>query len=355
MRIYVGTYTRGESQGIYQLRLDLGTGTLTRSGEPTPASEPSFLALHPSGRYLYAVEETDTGSVAAFAIEPDTGALSLIGRQPSGGAHPCHLSLDAEGRHVLVANYTGGSASVFPVGVGGRLLPASAHVQHQGRGVDARRQAAPHAHSIDLDPGNRFALVSDLGLDRILVYGFDASRGALVEGDPPGASTAPGAGPRHLAFHPDGRHVYVIEELTSTVTLFGYDPGTGTLDPRQTLSTLPEPLGEVRNSTAEIAVRPDGRFVYGSNRGHDSIAIFAVDSESRRLEPAGHEPTRGEAPRHFAIDPSGRFLLAANQRSNTVAVFRIDQESGALEPVGNPLPVPTPVCLVFWRTPSASE
>jgi 6-phosphogluconolactonase len=350
VRVYVGTYTSGESKGIYRLRLDLATGTLSLAGEPTAARNPSFLALHPSGRFLYAVNEIgesreDTGgAVSAFAVDPRTGSLTFLNDRPSGGAAPCHLSVDKPGRHVLVANYWGGSVAVLPLGTDGRLGPATALVQHEGRSGATRSSGGPHAHSIDLDAADRFAVVADLGLDELLVYRFDPAPGTLVPNQPPATRLAPGAGPRHFAFHPDGNHGYVINELNSTITALAYDARAGILTELQTLSTLPVACA-ARNSTAELVVRPDGRFLYGSNRGHDSIAIFAVDAGTGRLTALGHESTRGRTPRNFAIDPTGAYLLAANQDSDTIAVLRIDAGSGKLAPVGSPFRIPRPVCL----------
>jgi len=351
MIVYVGTYTGGTSasKGIYRLRLDLATGALTEAGPPTESASPSFLALHPSGRYLYAVNETDgpkgEGGVSAFAVDARTGALAPLNKESSRGGGPCHLSLDARGRHVLVANYGGGSVAVLPVQGDGRLSPATTFVQHEGHGADPARQKGPHAHWVDVDKANRFALVADLGLDEVLVYKFDPARGGLTPNQPPAVHLAPGAGPRHVAFHPDGRHVYVINELQSTVTAFSYDAVKGALAELQTLSTVPPGFTEP-TSTAEIAIRPDGRFLYGSNRGHDSIAVFAIDPASGRLTAAGHQPTRGKKPRNFAIDPTGTWLLAANQDSDNIAVLRIDGATGALSPVGEPFAVPRPVCVL---------
>ena len=352
MMVYVGTYTGGasESKGIYRLRFDLATGALTDAGPPTESASPSFLALHPSGRYLYAVNEADgdEGGVTAFAVDRKTGALTALNHQSSRGGGPCHLSLDAKGRYVLVANYGGGSVSVLPVQTGGRLEPAVAFVQHEGHGTDPGRQKGPHAHWVELDKANRFALVADLGLDQVLVYKFDAAKGSLTPNQPPYARLAPAAGPRHAAFSPDGRHAYVISELQSTVTAFSYDPQTGGLGELQTLTTVPAGFTGP-TTTAEIAMSPDGRFVYGSNRGHDSIAIFAVDAATGKLTAAGHQSTRGKTPRHFAIDPTGAWLLAANQNSDTITVFRIDRTSGALSPVGEPYRVPRPVCVLMTK------
>jgi len=353
LNVYVGTYTSGGSKGIYPLRLDLASGTLTAAGAPVESVNPSFLALHPGGRFLYAVNETgdsrkDEGGVSAFAVDPATGGLTFLNRQPSGGGAPCHLTLDAKGRHLLVANYSGGSVSVLSVGADGRLGPATSFVQHEGQGRDPKRQAGPHAHSVDLDTANRFALVADLGLDELFVYRFDPGKGTLAPNDPAGARLAAGAGPRHLAWHPDGRHAYLINEVTSTVTAFAYDAGAGSLAELQTISTLPAGFSGA-NTTAEIAVTPDGRFVYGSNRGHDSLAIFTVDAATGKLAAAGHQATLGKKPRHFAIDPTGTYLLAANQDSDTIAVFRIDHATGALLPVGQLVSVPRPVCVLMVK------
>jgi 6-phosphogluconolactonase len=356
LMVYVGTYTGGTSasKGIYRLRLDLATGVLTEAGPPTESVNPSFLALHPRGRYLYAVNETggsakDEGGVSAFAIDARTGALTLLNQQSSRGGAPCHLALDARGRYLLVANYGGGSVAVLPVQADGRLSAATTFVQHEGHGADPGRQKGPHAHWVDLDKANHFALVADLGLDEVLVYKFDPAQGHLTPNQPPAVRLAPGAGPRHVAFHPDGRHVYVINELQSTVTTLSYDAQTGALGELQTLSTVPAGFTQP-TFTAEIMVRPDGRFLYGSNRGHDSIAIFAVDPATGKLTAAGHQPTLGKKPRNFAIDQTGTYLLAANQDSDSIVVFRIDRASGALTPVGRPFSVPRPVCVLMARS-----
>jgi len=346
VRVYVGTYTSGPGQGIYRLKLDLATGALVPDGPPTEADSPSFLAWSPDGTRLFAVEETGevrtatSGFVRSFAVDQATGALSALGRQPSGGAGPCHVSASRDGRHVFVANYSGGSVSAFPVGADGRIGAATAFVQHPA----AADGAVPHAHSVDLDPAGTRLVVADLGLDAVFAYPFDGAKGTL--GAPGKAPLPKGAGPRHVAFHPDGKHLYVIDELNATVTTFGYDDGR--FADLQTVPTLPKDFSG-KNSTAEIAVSPDGRFVYGSNRGHDSIAIFAVDPSKKTLTPAGHQPSGGKHPRHFAIDPTGTFLLAANRDSDNVVVFRIDRKTGGLTPVGEPVRVPKAVCLLMRR------
>jgi 6-phosphogluconolactonase len=259
------------------------------------------------------------------------------------------LVVDPAGKNVLVANYGGGSVAVLPIEADGRLQPASSFVQHEGKSVNPRRQEAPHAHSINLDPAAKFAAVADLGLDKVLVYRFDPNEGRLVPNDPPHASVAAGAGPRHFAFHPNGRFAYVINEMHSTVTAFDYDAKQGTLVQSQTVNTLAAP--HQGNSTAEVQVHPSGKFLYGSNRGHNSLAIFAIDQQTGRLTPVGHESTGGRTPRNFGIAPGGGYILAANQGSDSVVVFRVDQNSGRLTPTGESLEVPTPVCVKFLAIP----
>ena len=343
LRVYVGSYTGGPSKGIYRFALDLATGALTPTGEPTESSNPSFLALHPRGGLLYAVNEDREGAVSAFAVDAATGALAFLNRQPSGGSSPCHLTLDRDGRNVLVANY-GGSVAVLPVQPDGRLGAPSAIVKHQGASIDPDRQKGPHAHSVNLDPANRYALVADLGLDKLLAYRFDPAGGTLTPHDPQAAPLAPGSGPRHFAFHPSGRHVYVLNELASTVTVFSYRPDSGSLAELQTVTTLPAGF-EGKSYPAEVVVSADGKFLYASNRGHDSIAVFAVDPADGRLAVRGHHSTLGRKPRNFAIDPTGAFLLAANQDSDSIVVFRVDRSGGGLTPVGAPVPAPRPVCV----------
>jgi 6-phosphogluconolactonase len=354
-RVYVGTYTTGANagRGIYLLELDTATGTLVSKGVAGEAANPSFLAVHPSRRFLYAVGETPefngqkTGAVSAFTLDAASGSLSLLNQQSSGGPGPCYVTVDRAGKNALVANYNGGSVACLPISGDGRLGRASAFVQHRGSSANPARQKEPHAHSINLDAANRFAIAADLGLDRLLVYRFDAAQGTLTPNEPPSARVAPGSGPRHFAFHPDGKHVYVINEILCTVTAFDYDPDRGTLTEIETASTLPEGPRAKNYSTAEVQVHPSGRFLYGSNRGHNTIAIFAIDPASGRIRPVGHQATGGRTPRNFGIDPTGRYLLAANQDSGTVVVFRIDPQSGQLQPTGQTAEVPRAVCVKF--------
>jgi 6-phosphogluconolactonase len=351
-RVYVGTYTGAKSKGIYLCELDTSTGKLTSKGLAGEATNPSFLALHPNRKFLYAVGEVASldgkkgGGVSAFAIEPATGKLTLLNQQSSVGAGPCHLVVDKEGKNVLVANYGGGSVAALPVDADGKLREASSFSQHRGTSVNKQRQEAPHAHSVNLDPANRFAFVADLGLDQVLVYRFDPTKGGLVPNDPPAAAVAPGSGPRHFAFHPSGKFAYVINEMLLTVTAFAYDPERGALKELQTIATTPDGV-KPGYSTAEVVVHPSGKFLYGSNRGHDSIAMFKIDPETGQLSFLGTEPTQGKTPRNFNIDPTGRFLLAANQGSDTITVFQIDSQTGKLKPTGQRVEIPAPVCIRF--------
>lgn len=352
--VYFGTYTGAKSQGIYVSRLDLATGALSPPNLAAEIVSPSFLAIHPSRNSLYAVNEVSnfghdkSGSVSAFRIDRTTGQLTLLNQQSSRGAGPAHISVDGQGRNALVANYGGGSVAVLPIGADGRLAPATAFVQHTGSSVNPQRQQAPHAHSINVDRANRFAYAADLGLDQVLVYRFDPAAGTLTPNAPPHAAVPPGSGPRHFAFHPSGRLAYVINEITCTVTAFACDANAGRLEVRQTISTLPEGMTVEKGfSTAEVQMHPSGRFLYGSNRGHNSVTVFSVDEASGRLTFVQNEPTQGSTPRNFGIDPSGRYLLAANQRSDSVVVFRIDEKTGRLSATGHRIDVGSPVCVKF--------
>ncbi len=352
--VYVGTYTDGTSRGIYRMSLDPATGNATAPLLAAEAKNPSFLALHPSGRFLYAVSEVDelagvkTGAVMAFAIDPKTGDLTFLNQQPSEGGAPCHLVVDRSGKNVLVANYGGGTVAVLRLSGDGRLQKASSVQHHEGQGPNTARQQKPHAHGIYLDAAERFAFAPDLGADRVFVYRFDAEKGTLT---PHGAAPVePGSGPRHLAFHPKGRHAYVIGELSNTITVFGYDPAKGELASIETVKTLPEGFTGT-SYTAEVEVSPDGRFLYGSNRGHDSLVAFRIDPASGRLALAGHVPVGGAWPRHFAITADGSLLLAAHQRSGTVALFRLDPASGMPKPFGASVAVDRPACLLPVTSP----
>jgi 6-phosphogluconolactonase len=350
--VYIGTYTEKGSKGIYACRFDPATDRLTSVGLAVETVDPSFLAIDPSGRFLYAVNEISqyegrtSGAVSAFAIAPGTGKLTFLNEVGSGGAGPCHLTVDKTGKYVLVANYGGGSLVVFPILGDGRLGQASAFVQHKGASVNPQRQEGPHVHSVYMSPDNRFVVSADLGLDEVFVYGFDAAKGTLAPNIPPSATVSSGAGPRHFAFSPNGKFGYVIDELQSTVTPFSYEAARGALDVLQPVSTLPQDFkGE--STAAEVEVHPSGRFLYASNRGLDSIAVFAISSRKGTLTLLAEVPTLGKTPRSFAIDPTGSYLFAANQDSDNVMQFRINPNTGLLTPTGQVLQVPSPVCVIF--------
>lgn len=349
---YFGTYTGKKSKGIYAAHFDTRTGKL---GEPILAGEmtnPSFLAVHPNQRFLYAVGEfggaqgRKAGSVAAFAIDVQTGKLTMINQQSSGGPGPCHVYVDPSGRCVLAANYSGGSVIAIPVREDGSLGEAETFIQHTGSSVVKGRQDEPHGHCMITDPSNRFALACDLGLDKVMIYKFDPAKATLVANAPAFGSTKAGAGPRHIAFHPNGRYAYVIDELDCTITSFSWDGDRGALAAFQSVSTLP---GEKEKSfsTAEIQVHPSGKFVYGSNRGHDSISVFSVDAATGSLSRIQTGSSQGKMPRHFALDPSARYLIAENQNSDNVVVFSVDPSSGKIAPTGDKIEVGSPVCAVF--------
>jgi len=350
--VYFGTYTSTKSRGIYVSRFDAKTGALTSPELAIEARNPSFLVLHPAGNVLYACGEVDNfggkqaGVISAFRIEPQTGRLTLLNQQPSGGTAPCHISLDRHGRALFTANYGNGSVASFPLKPDGSLGDPLPPLQHVGSSVNASRQAGPHAHFILPDPHDRFVLACDLGLDKVLSYRFDPNTARLTPNDPAFATLKPGAGPRHLAFLPGGKYVFVINELDSTITAFAYDSQHGALRLVNSLSTLPVNFSG-KSFCAEVAAHPSGRFVFGSNRGHDSIAIFAVDPKTGALASAGFQSTGGKTPRHFALDSSGRWLLAANQDSDKVCVFQVDLSNGGLTPIGEGISVGSPVCALF--------
>jgi 6-phosphogluconolactonase len=350
--VYIGTYTGPKSKGIYAYRFDAATGRLSSLGLVSETANPSFLAVRPSRRFLYAVNEIsdykggNSGAVSAFVIDPGTHKLTFLNEVSSRGGDPCYVEVDKTGKYVLVANYSGGSVAVFRVLQDGRLDEASAFVQHAGSSVNPERQQGPHAHSIDLSPDNRFAIAADLGLDQLLVYRFDSRKGALAPNHAAFAKVNPGAGPRHFVFHPSGRFAYAITEMQSTVVAFSYDVGSGVLRELQTISTLPKDFAG-DNTGAEIQVHPTGKFLYGSNRGHDSIAVFAIDAGKGTLTPVELVPTQGKTPRNLEIDPTGSYLFAANQDSDNIVVFRIDLNTGRLTATGQALEVPSPVCVKF--------
>ena len=346
---YVGTYTtKTSSKGIYAFQFDTATGQLSLIGVAAETTDPSWVVVHPNGKYLYAANETEKSStISAFAIEPKTGKLTLLNQLPALGEDPCYLSFDKTGKYLLVANYSSGTITVFPILADGLLGEHTALMKDQGAtGPNKERQEAPHAHWIETSPDNRFVLVADLGLDEVLVYKFDAASGALTPNEPAFARLKAGSGPRHAVFYPNGKFVFAVSELSSTATSFAYDLKKGTLKEIAAASALP-PGFSGRNDVAEAAVHPNGKFLYVSNRGNDSIAIFSIDPVNRTLTPTGGIPTGGKEPRHFAIDPSGKYLLAENQFSNNIVVFKIDPTTGGLTPTGQVVEVPSPVDLTF--------
>lgn len=359
--VYVGTYTepirfgtgkvlQGKGEGIYMFRLDPESGALEPAGITTGVANPSYLAFDATGRFLYAVNELKsyqdrpTGTVTAFSVDPASGELGLLNRQPTHGTDPCHVVVDRQRKHIFVANFMSGSVCVLPVRNDGSLGDACDFVQHLGASIDPARQTGPHAHSVTLDKTNRYAFVPDLGLDKLLIYTFDAKRGILEPNGAPWIKMKPGAGPRHVALHPGGKFAYLINELNSTVAALAFDQKTGALRELHVVPMLPE--GFRGSSTgADIHVAPSGRFVYASNRGHDSIAVHRIDPRTGRLTYAGHAATEGRTPRSFCLDSTGRFALVANQDSNSIVTFRIDARTGTLLPTGHSAAVPTPVCV----------
>lgn len=346
--VYVGTYTRlGQSEGTYVYRRDLQTGRLTQQSFVRDV-DPSWLTFDPAKRYLFAVSEgrEGTGSVSSWAIDPQTGDLSFLGRQPTGGGEPCHMCTDPAGRYLMVANHEDGSVAVLPIDEAGRLGPMTDLRKHEGSGPGPT-QEGPHAHFVTYDPPRQRLLIADKGIDKVMIYRLDDERGILVPSDPPFARLHSGAAPRHIAWHPSGRYVYVNGEADLTVTAFAYDAERGVLEELHYLSTLPAGATGERFSTAQLLVEPSGRFLYVANRGHDSIAIFAIDQATGRLTAVGHEPSQGRTPRNFNIDPTGTFMYVANQNSHTIVHFRIDQATGALRPTGDATTIGGPVCIQF--------
>ena len=350
--VYIGTYTGPQSQGIYVYKFSTATGHLTPLGLAGQSDRPSFVTIHPNHRYLYAVNEINqfggqrSGSVSSFSIDRATGKLTALNVVPSGDPGACHLIVDHTGKYLLVANYNVASVAVFPILADGSLSKATAFLPQTGHSIDPKRQRSAHAHSIYVSPDNRFAVSPDLGTDQVFVYRFDAGNGTLTPNEPPFATVPAGVGPRHFAWGADGKFGYVIEEMGSSITAFSYDPEPGVLHPVQTLSTLPPDFKGVDNS-AEIYVHPNGKFLYGTNRGSDTIAVFAIDPVKGTLKPIQYESSGGKTPRGFGIDPTGQYLIAGNMDSNNLLVFRIDRKTGRLTPTGQQEELYEPVCVMF--------
>jgi len=355
--VFVGTFKGETGKGIYAWRFASDTGKMEPLGLVAEASRPLFLALHPNRRFLYAVsrpspiDRQHIGVVLSYSIDSSTGKLTALNSLPSRGIDPAFLSVDQTGENLLVANYgtnSGqGNVAVFPIKEDGSLAAASDFIQYDGKGVHAQRQQGPHSHGIIAAPDNRFVFVADLGLDKLFSYRFDPRHGKLTPNDPPFAAIHPGTGPRHLVFHANGRFVYVVSEIQSTITTFAYNAQAGTLQERQSISTLPEGF-QGTSSAAEVLVHPQGKFLYASNRGHDSLVVFSIEPRTGTLTPVEWVATQGKTPGNFGIDPSGSWLLAANQGSDSLVEFRLDQKTGRLQSTGQSFSVGTPSCVKFW-------
>jgi 6-phosphogluconolactonase len=350
--LFVGAYTQkldfvnGHAKGIAAFNFDPATGKLHFLTENAGIINPSFLTIHPNHKYIYSVNDIASGgNISAFALDAHTGKLSLLNQQSSNGGAPCFIATDNTGKVVLTANYLGANVQLYPIAHDGKLEPASSNIKRSGSGPNAARQEAAHLHSITVDPSNRYALACDLGTDTIAIYRLDLATKNPKLIPHATATVRPGAGIRHLAFHPNGRAIYAISELDSTITAFTWDSAHGTIKEFQTISTIPSDFTGLKSGAA-IRIHPSGKFAYASNRGHNSIAMYSVDSNSGKLTSIGYESTRGKTPRDFNIDPSGQYLLAANQDSDNIITYRIDQQSGRLTFIEE-TKTPTPVCLQF--------
>ena len=358
-RIYFGTSAQDEDRGIYMAQLDKETGSLSKAVRAAVAANPPFITIHPNGHYLYATgagsrsEDRSGVSVSAFRIE-ESGMLTEVNSQPSGGTGACHVSLNPAATHLLTANYRSGSCAALPIRSDGSLAPPSSIHQHTGSSLNPKRQSQAHAHSINTSKDGRLAFVADLGTDKIMAYRFDSDSGVLELNDPPFMETVPGGGPRHFTFHPTGKFAFANLEMGNEVTVYTFDANSGSLSEIQTLSTLPAGYDQYSTS-AEITASPDGRFLYVSNRGHDSIAIFSIADETGELTLLGYESVRGEVPRHFNIDPTGNFLVVANQNSSNVTVFHINPDTGMLKFTGSEIVIPNPTCVQFLPGPSPHQ
>jgi 6-phosphogluconolactonase len=351
--VYFGCYTNAKSgsKGIHISKFNTTTGDLSEPDLAAETGSPSFLAIHPSKKYLYSVGEMGTpgqkgGAVSAFSISQPDGKLTLINQVSSVGAGPCHISVDKTGKMAMVANYGGGSVASYSIQDKGGLSEAQTFVQHEGSSVNLKRQAGPHAHSLNTSPDNRFGFACDLGLDKVLIYKLDPATGKMTSHGH--ATVAPGSGPRHFAFHPSGKYAFVNNEILMTVTSFAYDAEKGTLTEIATVSTLPEAdRSKTGLSTAETVAHPNGKFVYVSNRTHDTIAVFSCDPATGKLTLIQNAPAEGEIPRNFNLDPTGKWMIVAHQNSNTAALFKVDQDSGKLSFTGKKIKVGGCVCVRF--------
>jgi len=354
--LYVGTYTEPQSpaKGIYAYRFDAATGKLAPLGLMAQTANPTFLALHPSGKYLYAVNEVNNfqgksaGSLTAYAVDAATGKLKFINQASTGSPGPCHVAVDKTGKTVLVANYAGGSFAGFPILADGSIGAGTWFVQEHGSSADKSRQSEPHAHSVNISPNNKFVLGADLGTDKVMVFRLDGAAAKLTPNTPPFGELKPGSGPRHLVYAPDQKHVYVLSEMAETVTTFDFNAETGEMKRTDVVSALPADFKGV-STAAEIEIDTAGRFVYASNRGHDSISVFAVDAKTAKLKLIQTMKTGGVQPRAFTLDPSGKYLIAGNQASNTMTTFKVDQATGMLQATGDKVELGAPVTFVFLK------
>ncbi len=351
MKVYVGTYTEaqnGHGGGIHAFAFNQKTGAFTPEGVTGGLVNPSWLTTNESRSMIYATSEADPGAVIALHVDEASGALTEINRVSSEGVSPCYVALSRNGRFALVANYTSGSIAALPIAADGSLLEASDSIQREGTSVDSSRQDGPHAHMISPTLEGDWVLLTDLGTDEVTAYQFDQDAGTFGRSPHGNVSTATtaGAGPRHYAFSPDGETAYVINELDSTLAVFAFDSATGALRPKQTISTVPEEFSG-QNYPAQVLVSPDGRFVYGSNRLHDSIVIWEVNQETGTLVTIDHVSTQGEFPRNFSLDPSGKWLIVANQNSDNLVTFARDEATGRLSGQGAPVSIPSPVVVLF--------
>jgi len=350
MYVFFGTHTSGPGKGFSVSHFDTDTGKLTPAKFVTEAVQPAFFVIHPDNKHLYACNSGRPGAVSAYEIDPKTGGLKLLNTKPTGGDDPSYISLDKTGRYVLDANYQGGNIAAFAIQPDGSLGDRTAFVQHTGSGVNPQRQSHAFAHSIIADPSNRFVLVADLGLDKVFVYRFSEKDGSLMPNDPPFVTVKPGSGARHVKFHPNGKWVYVITEMASTVIGFNWDSAKGGLTEFQNISALPENF-KGTNACAELEIHPNGKFLYGSNRGHDSIAVFSIDPETGKLKLIENVSTQGKTPRNFAFDLTGKWIVCTNHGSNNAVVFRVDGNTGRLTLTGQPVAVPYPFCERFLPVP----
>ncbi|WP_266368931.1 lactonase family protein [Tellurirhabdus rosea] len=343
--LYVGTYSVRGSEGIYTFAFDRKSGTLQPLATTSNDKSPSFLAIHPNGRFLYSVNEgaEKAGGVSAYAIEPGTGKLTFLNQESSQGSGPCHISIDQTGRMAFVSNYGGGTFTVLPIGADGKLGSPVENIRYTGSGPNAQRQDKPHIHSATVSPDNRFVYVADLGTDKLYTYEIDAKAQKIKPAATPFVSITPGGGPRHFAIHPNGKNAYLVAEMGSATVAFNRDPKTGALTILQeSVKTLPAEFTG-NNTSADIHTDPAGRFLYQSNRGHNALAIMSIAGDGK-LTLVGHQPV-GEVPRNFMVDPKGDFVLAANQNSDSILIFKRDKATGKLSQVGEPVKVPSPVCL----------